>query len=225
MMSSNSSRLCSTIAREHVHRREVDLLGHRALAQREDAAVEELLRALLVEREIVEDLAHAPLRRRSSATHRDSRPSSRAAAVVVVGQLRHRAIALRLDVDHLDQQQRVVRRERAARLADDVRHRDLVLAARLGERVDDVVRVLLQRVVDARVGRRVRAVVVDAESAADVDVRDVEARVAQLDVEARQLLQPELDEADVGDLRAEMEVDQLDDVETVRRPAACRSPA
>ena len=71
--------------------------------------------------------------------------------VVVFGELGHGALGLRLDVDHVEQQQRVVRGERAPRLADDVRHRQLVLAARLGERVDDVVRVLLQRVVHARV--------------------------------------------------------------------------
>ncbi len=108
-----------------------------------------------------------------------------------------------------------MRRERAAALADEVRHRHLVLAARLGHRVHDVVRVLLQRVVHARVRlRRPRAVVVDAEPAADVDVRDVDAELAHLDVEARDLLEPALDEADVRDLAAEVEVQQLDDVES-----------
>ena len=120
------------------------------------------------------------------------------------------------DVDHLQQQQRVMRGQRAPGLADQMRHRELVLPARFGDRVDDVVGVFLQRVVDARVGRRVRAVVIHAQAAADVDVRDVEPHLAQLDVEARDLLQPDLDEADVGDLRAEMEVNQLDPIELVR---------
>jgi hypothetical protein len=102
--------------------------------------------------------------------------------MIVLAQFRDGTIGLRLDVDHLDQQQRVVRRQGAARFADDVRHRDLVLTTCLGERVHDVIRVLLQRVVDACVGRRVRAVVVDAEPTADVHVRDVEPEIAQLDV-------------------------------------------
>ena len=202
-----------------------NLLGHRALAQRQHAAVEELLRALLVEREIVKDLADAPLRdvlARRIAIVGHHLVQQR---VVVFGQLGYRPIGLRLDVDHLDQQQRVVRRERAARLADHVRHRDLLLAARLGERVDDVVRVLLQRVVDARVGRRLRAVVVHAEPAADVHVRDVDARLPKLGVVARELLEPELDVANVGDLRSEVKVDQLEDVQTAYRAQAGRSPS
>src|SRR4051812_43123920 len=48
-------------------------------------------------------------------------------------------------------------------------------------------------------------------------MRHVESGVPQLDIEARELLETELDEANVGDLRAEVEVDQLDDVEPARR--------
>ena len=52
-----------------------------------------------------------------------------------------------------EEQERMMRRERPSRLADQMRHRDLVLATRFGERVHDVVRVFLKRVVDARLRR------------------------------------------------------------------------
>ena len=50
------------VAVDDVQRREVNTLGNGALAQREDAGVEQLVRALLVEGEIVVDLADAPAR-------------------------------------------------------------------------------------------------------------------------------------------------------------------
>src|SRR5690606_36156513 len=108
------------------------------------------------------------------------------------------------------------RGQRAPGLGDDVRHREFVLAARLGEGVDDVVRVLLHRVVHARRDGRARAVVIDAESAAHVDVPDVDAHPPELDVEARDFGHREFDVADVGDLRAEVEVDHLEDVQLPR---------
>src|SRR5260221_11828510 len=60
------------------------------------------------------------------------------------------------------------------------------------------------------------AVVIHTESAADVHMRDVHAELAQLGVKARHLLEARLDVADVGDLRAEVEVDELHDVEAAR---------
>jgi hypothetical protein len=63
-----------------------------------------------------------------------------------------------------------------------------VLPASLGERVYDVVRVFLEGIVDARVGRRARPIVIDAKPTTDVDVRDLYAEGSQLDVEARHFL-------------------------------------
>ena len=120
--------------------------------------------------------------------------------VVFVAQRGNRHLDHRLDVDHLEQQQRVVCGERAARLTDHVRHGQLELAAVLGQRVDHVVRVLLERVVDARVRRGVRPVVVDTEAAAHVHVSDIDSQRAQLGIEPRDLLEARLDVADVGDL-------------------------
>src|SRR5205814_473099 len=75
------------------------------------------------------------------------------------------------------------------------------------------VRVLLKRVVDARVRRGSAPVVVDAQTAADVDVRDVEAHAAELHVKARYFLESKLDEPDIRDLRTEVEVNEFENVE------------
>ncbi len=200
-------------AGDHVDGREVDLLGEGAFAERQHAGVEELVRAVLVERGVVEDLLHAPARH---ALARDVLVVGHhfvQQRVVVVGERGKRHLGHGLDVDHLEQEQRVVRGEGAPRLADQVRHRLLVLAAGLAQRVHDVVGVFLQRVVHAGVRRGVGAVVVHAQPAADVHVGDVHAHLAQFHVEPRDLLQPRLDEPDVGDLRAEMEMDEPQDVE------------
>jgi hypothetical protein len=110
-----------------------------------------------------------------------------------------------------------MRGEGAPRLRDDVRHRETLLPTRFADRVDDVVGVLLQRVVDAGDDGGARAVVVDAQSTADIDVRDVHAESAQLGVEPRNFRQTCLDVADIGDLRAEVEVDQAQNVEAAKR--------
>ena len=135
--------------------------------------------------------------------------------MIVIRERRHHVLRLRLDIDHAEKQQSVVSGERATRLADDMRHRKLELAARFGESVHDVVRVFLQRVVDARLRRGLRSVVIDSQPAADIHVRHVDAHAAKLRVVTRNLLQSRLDVADVGDLRPKVEVDQLENVESI----------
>ena len=93
--------------------------------------------------------------------------------MVILGELGNGPLGMGLDVDHLEQQKRVMCGEGAPRLADDVWHREVMLAAGFGQCVHHVVRVLLQRVVDARVRRRVGPVIVDAESAADIEMSDI----------------------------------------------------
>ena len=63
----------------------------------------------------------------------------------------------------------VVGGDGAAALGDDAGVRHLALVAHVLDVVDDVVRVLLEGVVDARLEVGLRAVVVDAEAAADVE--------------------------------------------------------
>ena len=109
-----------------------------------------------------------------------------------------------------------MRSQRAARLAYDVRHRKLQLPARFGESIHHVVRVFLQRIVDARLRCRLRSIVIDTEPAADIDVRDIDAELSQLRIVARDLLQSRLDVPDVSDLRSKMEMDQLDHIQPAK---------
>ena len=74
--------------------------------------------------------------------------------------------------------------------------------------VDDVVGVFLERVIHARLEVGLRAVVVHAEAAADVDELEPGARLHQLRVDARRFVERPLDDPDVGDLAPEMEVQE-----------------
>ena len=85
--------------------------------------------------------------------------------------------------------------------------------------IDDVVGVFLQRVVDARFEIGLRAVVVDAQAAAHVQVLQAGAGARQLDVDARGFVHRALDLADVGDLAAQVEVQQLEAIGHAERPS------
>ncbi len=102
-----------------------------------------------------------------------------------------------------------MRHDRASAFGNDRRVRHLCLVAHRLQVVDDVVGVFLQRVVDARFEIGLRAVVIDAEPAADVHVFQARARLDELHVNARRLVERPLDDTDVGNLAAEMEVEQL----------------
>ena len=75
--------------------------------------------------------------------------------------------------------------------------------------VDDVVGVFLQRVVDARFEVRLGAIVIDAQAAADIQVAQAGAGARQVHIDAHGLVHRGLDLADVGDLAAEVEVQQV----------------
>ena len=128
--------------------------------------------------------------------------------------LRERRRHLRLELGHaedVDDEHGVVRGDRAARLADDVRVRDLIGVADLLDREHHVVRVLLHRVVHRRAEVRLRTVVVNAEPAADIEVRQaLRAHLVQLDEQPAGLAQRVLHALDRADLRAEVEVEELD---------------
>ncbi len=80
-------------------------------------------------------------------------------------------------------------------------------------------RVLLDGVVHRRVERRARAVVVDGQPAADVEVLERVAALVELRVVHRGLAHGALDGQDVRDLRADVEVQQLER----RRPCSPRA--
>ena len=93
--------------------------------------------------------------------------------------------------------------------------RNVFVVADLLDRVDDVVGKLLRRVVCGRVKRRFRSVVVDSHAAADVEQIDRDLHLVDLRVNARRFLHRILDALDIGELRADMEVEQLQHVHAI----------
>ncbi len=126
---------------------------------------------------------------------------------VIVGG-RHAAFRRLLHFGHVDHQHRVVRGHRAAAFGDDARRGQAMLPAGVGQRLHDVAGVLVQAVVDRAVAARTGAFVVDAQAAADVDMGDARAQLGQLDEVAGRLAHAVGDVADVGDLRAHVEMQQ-----------------
>ena len=103
----------------------------------------------------------------------------------IVGErVRRGAVVEVRGAEHVEDEHRVVRDHRPPALGDDRRVRHARLVAHLLDAVDDVVGVLLQRVVGARLESGLRAVVVDAQAAADVDVLEARAEPVELDVHA-----------------------------------------
>jgi len=78
-----------------------------------------------------------------------------------------------------------------------------------------VVGVLLERVVERRGEVGLRAVVVHAQAAADVEVAEGSAHLHQVDVDLGGLAQAVLDRPNGRDLAAEMKVEKLESVEQV----------
>ena len=128
------------------------------------------------------------------------------------------------DAHGVDDHQGMVRHDGAAGLGHDVGLRDLLLLADLLDGVDQAVDVLARRVVGGAVHGRVRAVVVHAQAAAAVEVLDVELLLAQLGVDAGAFLDRVLDGLDVGDLGADVEMQELDAVAHARRAKVSTAP-
>ena len=97
----------------------------------------------------------------------------------------------------------------AAGLGDDVRVRQLVFLADLPQRAHDGVGVLLHRVVGGAGAARAGAFVVHAQAAAHVHDADADAEFRQFREAAARLLHAALHVADVGDLRTQVEVQEL----------------
>ena len=116
-------------------------------------------------------------------------------------------------LEHIDDEHAVVCGERSPALGDDVGVWYSVLVGGFDESPYAVVDVLLDGVVDARLGvGGARAVVVHAESTAAVDEFDVEAHLVELHVELCGLAQCGGDTAYLGYLAADVEVEQLEAV-------------
>ena len=120
-----------------------------------------------------------------------------------VGRRRFRA-----RVQQVGDQHRVMRRHGASRFGDDVGAGHAGLVADAPDLVNHVVGVLVDGVVDAGVVARLGTVVVHAQTAADIHVTDVRPHLFQLGVDAGALDERVLDLVHLGDLTADMEVDQ-----------------
>ena len=154
-----------------------DVLGDHALGQRQVPEREQRQRLFRYSSGVVVGLAHVLARdvaRRSSNRLRTTREA-------FVGQLLGRLAHVELaDAQHVDDQHRVVGDHRAARLGDDGRVRRRRPASQISCSAEhDVVGVLLHGVVHRRGEVGLRAVVVDAQAAADVEVLERRAQLAR----------------------------------------------
>ena len=118
-----------------------------------------------------------------------------------------------LHADDIGNQHGVVRGHRAAGLGDDRRVRQAVLFAGVADGPDNIVSVFVQAVVHRAVGLRAGSFVIHTQATANVEALDINAQLMQLDVETRRFTHAGGDIANVGHLRAEVEVQQLQAVE------------
>jgi hypothetical protein len=94
--------------------------------------------------------------------------------------------------------------------ADDLRMRHLLLVANLADVKNDVVGVFLQRVIGRTVKGRPAAVVIHAQTAADIQRLDGETHFVKLGVKAGRLLHGLFDGENVRHLRADVEMQQFE---------------
>jgi hypothetical protein len=116
------------------------------------------------------------------------------------------------DAEDVEDQDAVVGGDGAAAFGDDVGVGDFGVVADVLDVVDDVVGVFLEAVVDAGFEVGLGAVVVDAEAAADVEEFEAGAGAFEFGVDAGGFDDRGFDVADVGDLAAEVEVEECEAV-------------
>ncbi len=116
------------------------------------------------------------------------------------------------DADDIEDEQTVIGGYGAAALRNDVGMRDLALVANALDVIDDVASVFFESIVDARFEISLRAVVVYAQAAAYIKEGKAGAHFAEVDINAGGFDDGGFDLADIGDLAAEMEVEQLEGI-------------
>jgi hypothetical protein len=107
---------------------------------------------------------------------------------------------------HFHDQHAVVGDDGAAAFADDVRVRHLLGVADIGDVINDVVGVFLQRVIGGTVERGAAAVVIHAQAAADVEKFNGETHLVELGVKPRGFLHGFFNGENIRHLRADMEM-------------------
>ena len=122
-------------------------------------------------------------------------------------------IFVTLNADNVRYQHGVVRRDRTTGFGDHRRMRQTVLFAGIANRPDDVVGIFVQAVVHRTVGLGAGAFIINAETTANVEALNIHAQLMQLHVEARRFTHAGGDIANIGHLRAKVEVQQLQAVQ------------
>ena len=108
----------------------------------------------------------------------------------------------------------MVRGNRTARLGDYRRMRQTVFFTGIANSPDDVVGVFVQAVVYGTVRLRTGTFVIHAQTTAHVEALDIDAKLVQLNVETRRFTYAGGDITNVRHLRAKVEVQQLNAVQT-----------
>ena len=132
----------------------------------------------------------------------------------IVSRRRGFGVFTTLNADNVRYQHGMVRGYRAARLGDYRRMRQTVFFTGVANSPDDVVGVFVQTVVYGTVRLRTGTFVIYAQTTAHVEALDINAKLVQLNVETRRLTYAGGDITNVRHLGAEMEVQQLDAVQT-----------
>src|ERR1022692_4190165 len=125
--------------------------------------------------------------------------------------------------EHLHNQHAVMGDNCPTALADDVGVRHLLRVADIGDVINDVIGVFLERVIGGAVEGGPAAVVIHAQAAADVEVFDLKPHLVKLGVKAGSFLNRLLDDENVRHLRADMEMEQFEAVSEILRLEHFRS--
>ena len=126
---------------------------------------------------------------------------------------RHR-VFVTFHADDIRHQHGVMRSHRTTRFGDYRRMRQTVFFTRIANRPDNVVGVFIEAVVHRTVGLRTSTFIIHAQTSADVEALNIDAQLVQFHIETRGFTNACRDIANIRHLRTEVEVQQLQAVET-----------
>jgi hypothetical protein len=136
------------------------------------------------------------------------------------GRGRQAVAGRRFAVDHLGDQRGVMGGQRPARLAEQVWVRQILFGADFPERLDHVVGVFPHAVVHRAIAARAGPLVIHPQPAADIHPLQADAQPPQIGVVAPHFPQAAPNVVDVGDLRAQVGVQQGQAVRHAALPQA-----
>src|SRR2546421_11807592 len=111
--------------------------------------------------------------------------------------------------EYFEDQNAMMGDDGAATFADDVRMPHFFGVTDIGDIINYVVGIFLERIIGGTVEGGAAAIVIDAQAAADIYELDLETHFAKLGVKARGFLDGPFDDENIRHLRADMEVEQL----------------